>query len=314
MDGGFDPDEAYIFNGSSNNISLTGSSTLTVSARVESTSQYTQRLNSQNLTLGNGLLLAADNATYNAIAAGAVITGAGLGAGTTVARLPGNTNASPYQPYMPSIVSRIGTTFSTQATRSLLLVTPAPATTAASPSNYTVTLASGSTQVTKIQPLISIRLSPSVDNGTPGFLGEREIINRMQLILAQVGIISTHTAEITLILNGELSSNAWQRVTQPSLSQLIYHTSDDTIVSGSSIFSFRAQGSTGTANRTPVLTTQALDAVSYLGNAILGGNGTFPDGPDVVTVAATLQEDPSSVSVANPYIISGRISWSESQA
>ena len=85
-------------------------------------------------------------------------------------------------------------------------------------------------------------------------------------------------------------------------------------MSGSPIFSFRAQGSPGTANRTPVLTTQALAAVVSLGNAILGGNGTFPDGPDVVTIAATLQEDPSSVSITNPYIVSGRLSWSESQA
>jgi hypothetical protein len=313
MDGRFDTDEAYIFNGSSNNISLTGANSLTVSARVETVSNYTQRLNNQNLSLGNGLLLAADSSTFNAIAAGSVITGAGLGAGTTVARVPANTNASPYQPYMPSIASRIAGSRFTESNRSLLLISPAPVTTAGAASNYTVTLGDNGA-VTKVQPLISIRLAPSVDNGTPGFLGEREIINRMQLILAQVGVISTHTTEITLILNGELSSNSWQRVNQPSLCQLIYHTGDDTVVSGSPIFSFRAQGSPGTANRTPVLTTQALAAVVSLGNAILGGNGTFPDGPDVVTIAATLQEDPSSVSITNPYIVSGRLSWSESQA
>lgn len=314
MDGGFDPDEAYIFNGSSNNISLTGAATLTVSARVENIGIYTQRLNNTNYSLANALLLATDNATYNSIADGASITGAGLGAGTTVTKLPASTRANPYQPYMPAIVSRIAGNSATQATRSLLLISPAPITVAAAASNYTVTLATGSTQVTKVQPLISIRLSPSVDNGTPGFLGEREIINRMQLILSQVGIISSHTSEINLILNGELSTNAWQRVTQPSLSQLIYHTADDTVISGSSIFSFRAQGGTGTTNRTTVLTTQGLEQVSYLGNAILGGDGTYPDGPDIVTVAATLQEDPSAVSVSNPYVISGRLAWSESQA
>jgi hypothetical protein len=46
----------------------------------------------------------------------------------------------------------------------------------------------------------------------------------------------------------------------------------------------------------------------------MGGNGTFPDGPDVLTVVATIVEDPSTVSAANPFIISGRLSWTESQA
>jgi hypothetical protein len=46
----------------------------------------------------------------------------------------------------------------------------------------------------------------------------------------------------------------------------------------------------------------------------MGGNSTYPDGPDVLTVVARLVEDPSTVTTANPFIISGRISWSESQA
>jgi len=46
----------------------------------------------------------------------------------------------------------------------------------------------------------------------------------------------------------------------------------------------------------------------------LGGDNVYPDGPDVLTVVATLNEDPSTVSTNNPFIISGRVSWSESQA
>ena len=312
MDGGFDPDEAYLFNASSNNLSLSGSATLTVSARVETLLPYTQRINNRDRSLGYGLLLATDNSTYNSINPGLTITGAGISG--AVSKLPNSTQAVPYQPYMPSITSRINGSAGTQSTRSLLLIDKQPTLVAGANSNYTVTLATSSSAVTKVIPLISIRLSPSVDNGTPGFLGERDIINRMQLILDQVGIISTHTAEINLIFNGELSSNSWQRVNQPSLSQLIYHTSDDTIVGGSSVSSFRAQGGTGTTARSAVLTTQDLKSVSYLGNSILGGNNTYPDGPDVLTIAATLQEDPSSVTLTNPFVISGRVSWSESQA
>ena len=100
----------------------------------------------------------------------------------------------------------------------------------------------------------------------------------------------------------------------PSLSQLVYHSTDDRINNGAVIYSFRAQGSTGTSNRAQTLTTANLGEVATLGNSILGGDGVFPDGPDVLTVVAKLVEDPSTVSAANPFNISGRISWAESQA
>jgi len=163
-------------------------------------------------------------------------------------------------------------------------------------------------------PLISVRLAPSVDTSAPGFLGEREIINRMQLILNSVGILSTHAATIKLILNGQLSTNAWERVTNPSLSQLINHTNVDSISGGLSVYNFEVQGGTGTSSRQPVLTTEALGEIATLGNSIMGGDNVYPDGPDVLTVVASLSEDPSTVSGTNPFIISGRISWSESQA
>jgi hypothetical protein len=136
----------------------------------------------------------------------------------------------------------------------------------------------------------------------------------MQLILNSVGILSTHAVTIELILNGQLSNNQWERVTAPSLSQLISHSSSDDIDSGASIYNFEAQGGAGTTDRQPELTTEALGEIATLGNAILGGDNVYPDGPDVLTVVATLNEDPSTVSTNNPFIISGRVSWSESQA
>ena len=51
-----------------------------------------------------------------------------------------------------------------------------------------------------------------------------------------------------------------------------------------------------------------------MGNSILGGDNVFPDGPDIITVTATLTEDISTVSNTNPWSLSGRISWAESQA
>jgi hypothetical protein len=55
------------------------------------------------------------------------------------------------------------------------------------------------------QPLISIRIAPSVDSGLTGTIGQREILNTMQLIMRQCDVYTTGTAMtflITLRLNG----------------------------------------------------------------------------------------------------------------
>ena len=315
MDGRFDDDKAYTFNANSNNVTQTGSAALTVTAKIDYLGEYTQRYaNRYNIPIGYALLLDAPDANLAAITKGVAVTGAGLAA-NTIATLPSSSFVTPYQPYLPSVLTREGTSSSTQEVRDLLVLDKAPTATAGTSSTYSFAIgAAGAVDVTTTVPLISVRLAPSVDSGTPGFLGERDIINRMQLILQQVGILTTHAAEIQLVLNGQLSTNAWQRVTSPSLSQLLVHSSSDTVTGGANIFQFRVQGGTGTTGRTQVLTTQQLGEVATLGNSILGGDNTFPDGPDVLTVVAILTEDPSSVSDTNPYIVSGRISWTESQA
>jgi hypothetical protein len=311
MDGRFDDDKAYVFTASSNSLSVTGSATVTVSARVESLNSYSIFANNQFRFAGSALLIATPSPTFNNIPTGTIVSGTGIPVGTRT-RLPQDNQISPRQPYLPSVLSR--TFGQADSTRNLLLIDRAPTATAGSASNYTVTLSNVATPVVYDQPLISIRLAPSVDTGTPGAMGQREIINRMQLILDIVGILSTHSAEIILKLNGQLNNNTWQRVTNPSLSQLIYHSTADTIIGGTTVYSFRAQGGTGTTGRTPVITTADLGDIATLGNSIMGGDGTYPDGPDVLTVVARLLEDPSTVGPTNPFSVTGRISWSESQA
>ena len=313
MDGRFDNDKAYVFNASSNNLTLTSSSGQTVSGKIDYLDYYTQRISSRNYIAGYAILLDAPEGTLNAINQGTLITGAGLPTGT-VATDPISRSITPFQPYLPSITSREGGNFFTTAIRSLLLVDKAPTVTAGSSSSYIIGDAAVEQSVTAPIPLISVRLAPSVDTSTPGALGEREILNRMQLLLNQVDILSTHTAEISLVLNGQLNTNSWERVNNPSLSQLLLHESTDFISGGASIFSFRASGGTGTAARVQELTSAVLGEVASLGNSILGGDNVFPDGPDVLTVVASLTEDPSTVSSTNPFVITGRISWSESQA
>lgn len=314
MDGGFDDDKAYAFTANSNNISLTGVASLTVSARVESQSAFQVIQNAQTRNAGFALTIGLTNSTFTNIGAGLLVSGAGIQAGTRTA-LPQQQQIVPRQPYLPSVDSIFANNFTTRAARSLLIIdrqpTGLPST---GVSNYTVTLSNAATPVVFDIPLISIRLSPSVDNGSPGALGQREIINRMQLILQSVDILSTHSADITLKFNGAINNNSWQRVTNPSLSQLLYHTPSDTISGGNVVFSFRAQGGTGTTARSAVVTTAVLNEIATLGNSIMGGDNIFPDGPDVLTVVAKLVEDPSTVSAANPFTIAGRISWTESQA
>ena len=313
MDGRFDDDKAYNFTANSNTISLTGVASVTVSARVEDRNFFQVLTQGNFRPAGYALTIGTASPNFNTIGSNLAISGAGLQANTRTS-LPLDSRISPRQPYLASIDSIYGNNITTRAARSLLIIDRQPTTVAGAASNYTVTLSSAATPVVYDVPLISIRLSPSVDNGTPGLLGQREIINRMQLILQSVGILSTHSSEISLKLNGQINNNSWQRVANPSLSQLIYHTPSDTIQGGTVVYSFRAQGGSGTSARSAVVTTADLAELATLGNSILGGDNIFPDGPDVLTVVARLVEDPSTVSASNPFSITGRISWTESQA
>jgi len=314
MDGRFDPDKAYIFNATSNNLVLTGASQLTADGNVAYNNLYYQRLGYILYPIGYAIELDAPSSSLSSSTQGTVITGADLATSSSLAD-PQSSEIKPFQPYLPSILCRRGTSRATEAIRDLLLIDKQPTGTTSTVSTYNIGAASGGeVNVTKDLPLISIRLAPSVDTSAPGFLGEREIINRMQLILNSVGVLSTHAAEIKLVLNGQLSTNVWERVTNPSLSQLINHVNTDIITGGLSVYNFEAQGGSGTSARQPVLTTESLGEIATLGNSIMGGDNVYPDGPDVLTMVAKLSEDPSTVSETNPFIISGRISWSESQA
>lgn len=164
-------------------------------------------------------------------------------------------------------------------------------------------------------PLISIRLSPSVDSGLIGELGERDVINRMQMTLKSVGVSTTHDVELRLILNPLLDNQTWVNQGIPSLSQLCLHNPGDTVTEGVQIFNFRATGNSPTASGLRTANTFSADITSLLalGNAILGGDGTYPDGPDVLTLAA-IPLSTTGITVNSPFSVAGRITWSESQA
>ena len=168
--------------------------------------------------------------------------------------------------------------------------------------------------------LFSIRISPSVDNGTPTGLGARELTNRMQLILRSLdlstAVSSTVTQPInilvTAILNGvPTTTTAWTNVVKnqigvanSSLAMIADYAGYNTNITGGEVTGGFFTSST---------TSLDLSNVRDLGNSILGGGGTtsntnvYPDGPDTLTIVAT---NLSSV----PVPVSGRLSWTEAQA
>jgi hypothetical protein len=157
--------------------------------------------------------------------------------------------------------------------------------------------------------LMSVRLSPSVDQGLSGLLGVREIINRMQLTLRQMDAYTTGAAfRIELILNGRPASGTFASVGGSSLAQVAYHAANTTISGGESIYGFFTTNAGAT--------TQDLNQVRDIGNSILGGatslnvpttaTGLYPDGPDVITVVAT--------ALGGTNTINARLSWTEAQS
>ena len=177
------------------------------------------------------------------------------------------------------------------------------------------------TGITAVCPLLAIRIAPSVDNGTTGLLGDKEIINRMQLALIELGVVTNGTVLITLVLNGYTSGGSWGTWTKPislgvdavtsSLAQISVNTlNSGTLKGGESVAAFYTNSSGQT--------TLDLGQVRDIGNSILGGgtsanmstNGAnvYPDGPDVLYVCAT-----NVVNAATPTVLA-RLSWKEAQA
>ena len=158
--------------------------------------------------------------------------------------------------------------------------------------------------LTRPIPLISVRLAPSVDSGLTGALGEREIINRMQLALQQASVTSNRDIELFLIQNALPSVLGYQKAPRPSLSEIIKHDAGDELLDGITIFSTKSSAGS---------ITVGLDELLEIGNSILGGDGIFPAGPDLLTLAIQPQQV-TGIDFNNPFIVTGKISWSESQA
>jgi hypothetical protein len=154
------------------------------------------------------------------------------------------------------------------------------------------------------QPLISLRLSPSVSSGLTGKLGDRDVINRMQLRLKEIGISSTQLVDVKVLLNPRLNNLNFTGVDAPSLTQIVEHTAADTVSGGVQIYNFRGAGGTGGAEGA---TTVDVSSLFEMSNSILGGDSIFPDGPDIITIAVARLTGTSTLT-------SAKLTWSEAQA
>lgn len=162
-------------------------------------------------------------------------------------------------------------------------------------------------------PLLSIRVSPSVSLGFARNYGVREIVNRMQLNLYQMDVYTSGQFLITVRYN--CNSNVFtpalwtaNAVGSGSLSQVIYHNAQDVVAGGDVVLAFYA---TNAGAGVFASTQQDLTIVKDLGNSVIGGDGVYPDGPDVITVFATNL----STVITNPGSpVFSRLSWTEAQA
>ena len=167
--------------------------------------------------------------------------------------------------------------------------------------------------------IMALRIAPSVDNGITGVLGNKEIINRMQLELSSLGLYTTGTGYlINLVLNGFASGAMSGSFISPiqqangitsSLAQIAVNTNAVTVTGGESVYAAYSNTSGNT--------TLDLSEVRDLGNSILGGGTSntvptsqsnfYPDGPDILYIVATPLSSTSSTILA-------RLNWKEAQA
>ena len=175
--------------------------------------------------------------------------------------------------------------------------------------NYGINTSYSATASGTRYAIFSLRLAPSADSGITGTIGQREIINRMQLQPFSVGVYATSfPVRVELILNARISGGTFVPVGGSSLCQRADHTNAQTISGGESILTFFAPP--GGFNSVDLL------KVRDIGNSILGGGNTlsypttdgnkYPDGPDTLTIAVT--------PIGGTAGVLARLNWLEAQA
>jgi hypothetical protein len=153
-----------------------------------------------------------------------------------------------------------------------------------------------------------LRLAPSVSNSIAGTFGDRDLINRSQLLLQKLQVTATQNVQVYGILNpGNIDAVnlTWTAVnssalgSQPSFAQI--STSDSTTATpGEQNFS--------TLGQINGFAEIDLTNLKELTNSAIGGYSNYPDGPDVLAVVV------KNLSSTNSATVSVNLFWSEAQA
>nr|WRJ69721.1 virion structural protein-like protein [Oceanusvirus sp.] len=170
----------------------------------------------------------------------------------------------------------------------------------------------GDNAINYFSNLLSFRVVPSADNDRTGAVGEREVINRMMMILTRCQVNTTHDVSVDVVLNGTPSRYDFTRVGMTSFVEIMKHVQTDTVENGLVVFSFMARGGQADANGRNSYSTTTLDFPNTLPltNCMLGGNGVFPDGPELITMRFR-PSDLHDVSVKNPLRVFTSLDWYE---
>jgi len=157
-------------------------------------------------------------------------------------------------------------------------------------------------------PLFLVRLAPSVSNGIIGNIGERELLNRAQLLLQKLEVTANKTINVTGVLNPSGFTNVvWQAVNsiqnggQPSFCQVSNNfTYSGTFIGGERILStISAGGATNVID---------LSSLKELTGGVIGGPNFYPDGPDTIAIYVQNADITNvSQSIVNLF-------WAEAQA
>ena len=301
MDGKFDDDKAYLFSGSSQTLTITGTTAKNFGSRAITIGTDVITIPSHGFTTGEPVQFIG-------------LTPQGLTGSNLQNPLTANTGTNPFANLQNS---RTYFVRSVNANEITLHPTANDATATGGTNRIDIT-SQGNSQYTyylyplgslnntsglNYQPLISLRLSPSVSEGLTGKLGDRDVINRMQLRTKELAIQTTQLVDVKVLINPRLNNLNFVAVPSPSLTQVIAHTANDTVSGGVQVYNFRAAGQGGAEQSTTV----SLDELFELSNSILGGDSVFPDGPDILTIAV-------SRLTGNTTLASAKLTWTEAQA
>ena len=301
MDGQFDDDKAYLFSGSSQTLTISGTTAKNFGSRAIAISTNIINIPTHGFTSGDAVQFVG-------------LTPQGLTGFNNQNPSTANTGTNPFnnlqnsQVYYIRVVNTNDITLHpTQADATATGGTNVIDITSQGNSQYTYNFfplgSLNNTSGANYQPLISLRLSPSVSEGLTGKLGDRDVINRMQLRTKELAVQTTQLVDVKVLINPRLNNLNFVATPAPSLTQVIAHTANDTVSGGTQVYNFRAAGQSGTEQSTTV----SLDELFELSNSILGGDSVFPDGPDILTIAVARLTGSTTLA-------SAKLTWTEAQA